>query len=382
MANLSLKNLVKRYEKTTTIHGVDLTIQSGELIVLVGPSGCGKSTVLRMIAGLEEVSSGDIYIDDENVTHTSASKRGIAMVFQSYALYPHMTVKENLAFGLKNMKCSKEYISEQINHAADILQLSEHLDRTPNQLSGGQRQRIAIGRAIVRNPKIFLFDEPLSNLDAELRVQMRHELTKLHRKLGNTMVYVTHDQVEAMTMADRIVVLNEGKIAQVGSPLELYNHPNNIFTASFIGSPKINLLPVQVINNHNKKLTLSLFDNNAITLINSISQLKTNDSLTIGIRPEHLTTEITNDSIPLEFTLDEVESLGDSTYLYAKLFKKFDFRIKLQGQYNFKENNNLTLHLSPKNILFFDSSGEAIHDIREQNILTKNDVELNVVVQE
>ncbi|MGL1958855.1 MAG: sn-glycerol-3-phosphate ABC transporter ATP-binding protein UgpC [Colwellia sp.] len=367
MANLILKKLVKRYDKTTTVHGIDLDIQSGELIVLVGPSGCGKSTVLRMIAGLEEVSSGDIYIEDENVIHTSASKRGIAMVFQSYALYPHMTVKENLAFGLKNMKCSKEYINEQINHAADILQLSEYLDRTPSQLSGGQRQRIAIGRAIVRNPKIFLFDEPLSNLDAELRVQMRHELTKLHRKLGNTMVYVTHDQVEAMTMADRIVVLNEGKIAQVGSPLELYNHPNNIFTASFIGSPKINLVPAEITRNLSGNLTISLLGKQ--TLMLETKHLAINNKVTIGIRPEHVTTEINNENITLEFTLDEIESLGDSTYLYAKLFGKHDFRIKLEGQHKCKPGESLKLAVNPINILLFDAQGEAIHLSKKQKEL-------------
>jgi multiple sugar transport system ATP-binding protein len=373
MANLTLNNLVKRYDDTTTIHGIDLTIKTGELIVLVGPSGCGKSTILRMIAGLEDVSSGDIYIEDENVTHTSASKRGIAMVFQSYALYPHMTVRENLAFGLKNMKCSKEYINSQISHAADILQLSEYLERTPNQLSGGQRQRIAIGRAIVRNPKIFLFDEPLSNLDAELRVQMRHELSKLHRKLGNTMIYVTHDQVEAMTMADRIVVLNKGKIAQVGSPLELYNHPNNIFTASFIGSPKINLLPAKVIENSARKLIISFFNNKTITLNINASRLTCGSKITLGIRPEHLTTKIQKGDIVLTFCLDEIESLGDSTYLYAKLFNKYDFRIKLQGQHKLKQNNKLTLGIAPENILLFDESGEAISLSDQQNLLTTKD---------
>lgn len=361
MANLTLQNVAKSYDNTTTIPGVDLEIQSGELIVLVGPSGCGKSTLLRMVAGLEDVSSGNIYIDNETVTHTSASKRGIAMVFQSYALYPHMSVRENLAFGLKNMKCTKEYINDQIEYASEILQLTDYLERLPSSLSGGQRQRVAIGRAIVRNPKIFLFDEPLSNLDTELRVQMRHELTNLHRKLDSTMIYVTHDQVEAMTMADRIVVLNEGEITQVGSPLELYNHPNNIFTASFLGTPKINLLPATIVENKQGKIVISAESGKEFIFYTHNTQLTSGTEITLGLRPEHITTDLENGNIELELLLNEIESLGDSTYLYATLYDKYDFRVKLQGQHTFKQGQLLSLGVNPNNILFFNDKEEAIH---------------------
>ena len=247
MANLKLIDIKKSYGKTQVIHGVNLEVLDGEFCVLVGPSGCGKSTLLRMIAGLEAISEGSILIDENKVNDISAAKRGLAMVFQSYALYPHMSVRQNLAFGLENLKLDKTEIDKRIQEAARLLRMEEYLKRRPGQLSGGQMQRVAIGRAIVREPSIYLFDEPLSNLDAELRVATRVELKALHKRLGNTMVYVTHDQVEAMTMADRIVVLNEGIIEQVGAPLELYNKPANIFVAGFIGSPKMNFLDVREI---------------------------------------------------------------------------------------------------------------------------------------
>ncbi len=361
MTSLTIKNLVKTYDQIETIHNLNLNILSGEFIVLVGPSGCGKSTILRMIAGLEEVTSGEIYIEDNNVTKIAASKRGIAMVFQSYALYPHMTVRENFGFGLKNMKCSKQYIEQQIQHAADILQLGDYLERLPSQLSGGQRQRVAIGRAIVRDPKIFLFDEPLSNLDAELRVRMRHELIKLHKKLDNTMIYVTHDQIEAMTMADRIVLLNEGNIVQIGSPLELYNHPENIFAANFIGSPKINLLKGKIIENQKNKLFINLFDNKKICLEVNLPTLNMDDEIILGLRPEHISTTVNNRDMALDLIVNEVESLGDATYIYAKLFDKFDFRVKLQGQHKFNSSDRLTLGIALPKILLFDAKGEAIH---------------------
>ncbi len=242
MANLKLIDIKKSYGKTQVIHGVNLEVLDGEFCVLVGPSGCGKSTLLRMIAGLEAISDGSILIDENKVNNISAAKRGLAMVFQSYALYPHMSVRQNLAFGLENLKLDKTEIEKRIQEAARLLRMEEYLKRRPGQLSGGQMQRVAIGRAIVREPSIYLFDEPLSNLDAELRVATRVELKALHKRLGNTMVYVTHDQVEAMTMADKIVVLNEGIIEQVGAPLELYNKPANTFDAGFIGSPKMNFI--------------------------------------------------------------------------------------------------------------------------------------------
>ena len=242
MANLKLIDIKKSYGKTEVIHGLELEVLDGEFCVLVGPSGCGKSTLLRMIAGLEAITEGSIFINDERVNDVSAAKRGLAMVFQSYALYPHMTVRQNLAFGLENLKLDKEDIDQRITKAATQLRMEEYLKRRPGQLSGGQRQRVAIGRAIVREPSIYLFDEPLSNLDAELRVATRVELKALHARLGNTMVYVTHDQVEAMTMADKIVVMHDGIIEQTGTPLDLYNKPANLFVAGFIGSPKMNFL--------------------------------------------------------------------------------------------------------------------------------------------
>lgn len=368
MADLSVNKLIKEYNQVETIHSIDLEIKSGEFIVLVGPSGCGKSTLLRMVAGLEDVTSGDIFIGDDNVTKMAAAKRGIAMVFQSYALYPHMSVRENLSFGLKNLNKAKDYIEEKIQYAVDTLQLSEYLDRLPSQLSGGQRQRIAIGRAIVRDPKIFLFDEPLSNLDTELRVQMRHELIKLHKKLGNTMIYVTHDQVEAMTMADRIVVLDGGNIAQVGAPLELYNNPKNVFTASFIGSPKINLLDVTVLSNRPNKLTVELENSQTMDIKVDIPSLQPTDKLRLGLRPEHMHSNCREGDSQLSFTLGAVESLGDSTLIYASLAnrndgKAIEFRIKLQGQHSFASEQMSSFSISPGDILFFDQQG--------QNILTK-----------
>ncbi|MGB1311462.1 MAG: ABC transporter ATP-binding protein, partial [Leucothrix sp.] len=249
MADVTLSKLVKAFGKVEIIHGVDLAIDSGEFTVFVGPSGCGKSTLLRLIAGLEEVTEGTVAIGGREVTHVEPAERGIAMVFQSYALYPHMTVEENLGFGLKMNGVDKATIKAKTKHASEILQLDKLMSRKPKELSGGQRQRVAIGRAIVRNPDVFLFDEPLSNLDAELRVEMRLEIGKLHQQLGNTMIYVTHDQVEAMTMADKIVVLRDGYVEQHGSPLTLYTHPDNLFVAGFIGSPRMNFIPVTLESN-------------------------------------------------------------------------------------------------------------------------------------
>lgn len=360
MANLIVKDLVKTYHEDKIIHDINFDIQSGEFIVLVGPSGCGKSTILRMIAGLEDVTSGQIFIDDVDVTNTAPSKRGVAMVFQSYALYPHMTVRENLSFGLKNMKLDKAYIDQHITHVADILQLSEYLDRLPSHLSGGQRQRVAIGRTIVRDPKIFLFDEPLSNLDTELRVQMRHELSKLHKKLKSTMVYVTHDQIEAMTLADRIVVLDQGKISQMGTPLELYNHPKNIFTASFIGSPKINLLEGKVVNSQHGKTRVNLGGGINIDLNRHTPQVKAGDAITLGLRPEHIDVHIKTNDVVLEVQPHAIENLGDSTYVYAKLLNHSDIRVKLQGQHTFNNQDVFTLGINPNDILVFNQKGDAI----------------------
>jgi ABC-type sugar transport system ATPase subunit len=282
------------------------------------------------------------------------------MVFQSYALYPHMTVRENLSFGLKNMKCDKVRIDSQVNHAADILHLTDYLDRHPSQLSGGQRQRVAIGRAIVRDPKVFLFDEPLSNLDAELRVEMRHELIKLHKDFRHTMIYVTHDQVEAMTLADRIVVVNEGRIEQVGSPLEIYNHPRNTFTASFIGTPKINLLNGRVIESQDNKLSIMLVDDKNICLGVNVPELRIGDDVILGFRPEHVSRDMFEGSLALDLSLKQVESLGDSTYIYAKLFDVVDCRVRLQGQHDLAATNRMAAYIAPQNILLFDSRGDAL----------------------
>ena len=242
MANVTLEGVTKNFGATEVIRGVDLTIEDGEFVVFVGPSGCGKSTLLRLIAGLEDLTGGDVLIGDRNVSGAAPADRGIAMVFQSYALYPHMTVRQNMGFGLKLAKTDKAEIDRRVNAAAQVLNITDLLDRKPKQLSGGQRQRVAIGRAIVREPQVFLFDEPLSNLDAALRVRMRYEFARLHGELKTTMIYVTHDQVEAMTLADRIVVLSAGRIEQVGAPMDLYEHPDNLFVAGFIGSPRMNFL--------------------------------------------------------------------------------------------------------------------------------------------
>ena len=308
MSAVKIINATKKYGDIQVIHGIDLDIKDGEFCVFVGPSGCGKSTLLRMISGLEEVTSGEIHIGEENVTKMQPADRGIAMVFQSYALYPHMTVRENMAFGLKMTKVPAAEINEKVNEAASILHLEPYLDRKPKTLSGGQRQRVAIGRAIVRGPEVFLFDEPLSNLDAELRVEMRVEITRLHRELGTTIIYVTHDQVEAMTLADKIVVLKEGRIQQVGAPLSLYDDPQNIFVAGFIGSPTINLLKGSITDG---KLSIPSLETLKLDVSDTITSSMS--ELIIGLRPQHLKLAKSGD-LEVEFT----EALGDISYIYLK----------------------------------------------------------------
>jgi ABC-type sugar transport system ATPase subunit len=359
MSGLTLKNLVKTYDDFEAIHSINLEIESGEFVVLVGPSGCGKSTVLRMIAGLEQETSGEVYIAENNVTKTPAAKRGIAMVFQSYALYPHMTVRKNLGFGLENIKSDKAYIEDQVSRVADILHLTEYLDRLPSLLSGGQRQRVAIGRAIVRNPKIFLFDEPLSNLDADLRVEMRHEIRKLHKRLGSTMIYVTHDQTEAMTLADRIVVLNAGKIAQAGTPLALYNEPANTFVASFIGSPSVNLIEGEVAEFRQNGIRVALEDGHHIDIGGVNPALSVGKKITLGMRPEHLSPLLQAGDSRLGLAVDAVECLGDATYIYGK-FGDSNIRVKLQGQHSFDDGHLLEVGISSDKIMLFDASGDAL----------------------
>ena len=302
MSKIVIKNLEKSFGDNKVINNFNIKIEDGEFIVLVGPSGCGKSTLLRMISGLENIDEGEIFLDQKLINNLLPSKREIAMVFQSYALYPHMNVFENMSFGLKMEKIPKSEINQKVNNAAAILQIEDLLERKPKQLSGGQKQRVAIGRAITRNPKVFLFDEPLSNLDAALRSEMRVEISKLHKKMNSNIIYVTHDQVEAMTLADKIVVLNKGNIEQYGTPSEIYSDPNNIFVAEFIGSPKMNIIKInkeQIINSS----TLSLF-NNEITFEN----FKFEDEIYLGIRPEDITLG-TNHEIQVEVKIDLIENL-------------------------------------------------------------------------
>ncbi|MGN6685357.1 MAG: ABC transporter ATP-binding protein [Devosia sp.] len=310
MARVELQHVSKSFGSTEVVHDVSLAIEEGEFAVFVGPSGCGKSTLLRMIAGLEETSEGDVLIGDRNVTDAEPADRGVAMVFQSYALYPHMTVADNISFGLRMTHRPKPEIAEKVARAAKILRLDEYLERKPAQLSGGQRQRVAIGRAIVRDPQVFLFDEPLSNLDAELRVQMRVELSKLHKMLGNTMIYVTHDQTEAMTMADRIVVLRAGRIEQIGTPIELYQNPDNAFVAGFIGSPRMNFL--RATAQPGGRLAVGGIEIES----RAQSPLEPGRMLQLGIRPEHLNEA---GGVALEAIVDFVEMLGSTSYVHATL---------------------------------------------------------------
>ena len=314
MADIELKTINKYYGKTHVIKDFSLKIKEQSFTTLVGPSGCGKSTLLRMIAGLEEINSGSILINNKSVNDLPPRDRGIAMVFQSYALYPHMTVFENMAFGLKIEKKSKDEINSRVKEAAKILQIEELLGRKPKQLSGGQRQRVAIGRAITRKPKVFLFDEPLSNLDAALRVQMRVELAKLHEQLDATMIYVTHDQTEAMTLSDEIVVLDEGKISQLGKPLELYNKPNNLFVAGFIGSPKMNFIPAKFISKNKNDIEIEFFNSKFIfNYENDINFKK--EELIVGIRPENIHVCFDNNH-HWRSKAFVVEKLGSSTFIY------------------------------------------------------------------
>ena len=338
MANLKLHDIKKSYGKTEVIHGLDLEVLDGEFCVLVGPSGCGKSTLLRMIAGLEAITEGSILINDERVNDVSAAKRGLAMVFQSYALYPHMTVRQNLAFGLENLKLDKDDIEQRINKAANQLRMEDYLKRRPGQLSGGQRQRVAIGRAIVREPSIYLFDEPLSNLDAELRVATRVELKALHARLGNTMIYVTHDQVEAMTMADKIVVMHDGIIEQTGSPLDLYNKPANLFVAGFIGSPKMNFLDCS-------------------SLPEEIKKLSPKGATTFGIRPEHLRIQ---DENTLSLQVKTVEQLGSDSYLYGETIDKQEISIKLNSQTTIKGGESVKVGFNQSDTHWFNEKGASL----------------------
>lgn len=356
MTEIKLKQIRKTYGDTEVIHGIDLTVDSGEFCVFVGPSGCGKSTLLRIIAGLDDVTTGDIEIDGESVKNVSASDRGLAMVFQSYALYPHMSVYKNMAFGLENTKLPKPEIEARVRAAAEMLQIDDYLHRRPKALSGGQRQRVAIGRAIVRNPKAFLFDEPLSNLDAELRVTMRKELSALHASIGDTMIYVTHDQVEAMTLADKIVVLQKGLIEQVGAPLDLYNNPNNVFVAGFIGSPRMNLLDATAKETPNGWV---LEAQNLLVSIPPVGGLINGAKCTLGIRPEHVRISEAGQgdtTVNVSFT----EQLGGETYLYCDVEGLPQITVHQPGQLPVKKDQSLSLSFERENMHLFDAQWQVI----------------------
>ena len=357
MATVELDNLVKDYGDVRAIQGVSLKIEDGEFCVFVGPSGCGKSTLLRMIAGLEEITGGELRIDGERVNEQRASERGLAKVFQTYALYPHMTVRQNLAFGLENIRTPKPEIEKRVAEAARMLQIEPYLDRRPKQLSGGQRQRVAIGRAVVREPRVFLFDEPLSNLDAELRVVMRGEISGLHHRLGNTMIYVTHDQVEAMTMADKIVVLRAGIIEQVGTPLELYNRPANQFVAGFIGSPRMNFIEVTVENAGADKVAVKDAAGRRYEAAVSGDGLKPGDAAVLGIRPDHL--DIVRDGgVPV--TVQAIEQLGGESYLYCETESGAKLTAHISGQTAVKRGDTAHAVLRPEfTHLFRKDDGRA-----------------------
>ncbi|MBJ7447911.1 MAG: sn-glycerol-3-phosphate ABC transporter ATP-binding protein UgpC [Brevundimonas sp.] len=356
MADVRLAGVKKRFGATEVLKGIDLEIADGEFVVFVGPSGCGKSTLLRTIAGLEEADAGQIAISGRTVNDLSPSDRGIAMVFQSYALYPHMSVYENMAFGLKLAKADKAEIDRRVRGAAETLNITEYLDRKPKALSGGQRQRVAIGRAIVREPQVFLFDEPLSNLDASLRVRMRYEFAALHQRLKTTMIYVTHDQVEAMTLADRIVVLNGGVIEQVGRPMDLYENPRNLFVAEFIGSPKMNLLPGELVTATAGGATVRLACGETLSVAVDASAAKAGDKVTVGIRPEHIGGATEGDTLPA--TLTFVETLGHATYAYLT-YGETALTALLPGEARPTAGEVMTMKVPASQAHLFDADGSA-----------------------
>lgn len=349
MAEVILKNIKKAYDKKNVIDGVDLEIKDKEFLVLVGPSGCGKSTILRMIAGLEDITDGEILIGDKKVNNVAPKDRDIAFVFQSYALYPHMTVRENIAFGLKMRKVSPEEIEKKVLAAAESLDLTEYLDRRPKQLSGGQRQRVALGRAIVREPKVFLMDEPLSNLDAKLRVQMRSEIKKLHEKLQTTFIYVTHDQTEALTMGDRIVVLDGGVIQQVDPPENIYQNPKNTFVAGFVGSPQMNFLNATMVNDTMvvEDIPIQLTDEQKAAIGNK-------RKLIVGIRPENMISQ--DGDIKLAVSVDMVEMLGSEKIVYFYIGRT---RCSIKLSHDFATDDNLILKINRNNLFLFDAETGA-----------------------
>ncbi len=362
MSYLTITELQKHYDSYHALRGINLSITEGEFVVFVGPSGCGKSTLLRTIAGLESSSEGSINLDNRDITELASSKRDLAMVFQSYALYPHMTVADNLSFALRLAKVPDNEIAEKVRSVSASLQLDPLLDRKPKELSGGQRQRVAIGRAIVRQPKVFLFDEPLSNLDAALRVQMRLELARLHKKLGTTMIYVTHDQVEAMTLADRVVILNAGQIEQVGTPLELYRQPNSRFVAEFIGTPKMNLLEVFDITRQDSQLSLDIgvghinFPNNRING-------PVPSSVKLGIRPEHM--HLVEEGGDFSGKIELVEHLGSEAYTHIQLESQQTIIVKAPARSNIQDGQLVQIKIDLDEVILFNDSDRVISKLAE-----------------
>ncbi|QDQ29048.1 sn-glycerol-3-phosphate ABC transporter ATP-binding protein UgpC [Chitinimonas arctica] len=358
MSEVVMRGIRKSFGEIETLHGIDLDIRDGEFVVFVGPSGCGKSTLLRTIAGLEDISAGDLMIKGKRCNDVPPSQRGVAMVFQSYALYPHMTVAENMAFGLKLAGVGKAEIKQAVDRAAKILQIEPLLERKPKALSGGQRQRVAIGRAIVRKPEVFLFDEPLSNLDAALRVQMRIEITKLHRELNTTMIYVTHDQVEAMTLADRIVVLNAGNVEQVGSPLALYHHPRNLFVAGFIGSPKMNFIEGRLLSATDQLATVQLADGSQVGAAVDARDGQVGARVTLGIRPEHGC--FGGEGNTISGQLIAVEHLGEATVLYLQVAGAAEHLVvRADADHAAKAGETITVQLPANRCYLFNEAGAA-----------------------
>lgn len=363
MADLQLTAVKKRFGSTQTIHGVDLQVQPGEFVVFVGPSGCGKSTLLRMIAGLESVSEGQVHIGGRDVTGLAPSQRRVAMVFQSYALYPHMTAEQNLSFGMRMRGVPKQEILQKVARASEVLQLQPYLKRKPGALSGGQCQRVAIGRALVQDPDVFLFDEPLSNLDAELRVKMRTEIADLHRRLGATMIYVTHDQTEAMTLADRIVVLRDGRIEQVGAPMALYANPANQFVAGFIGSPKMNFLSATLNRRTEDRVVLQLGDTEVEAPIGG-GLSSAEDVITLGLRPEHLALD---DQGPLKAEVRGVEQLGSVSFIYCTLAGQ-DVCVQTQALSLPRIGDIVGLKFSSEDVYLFDGNGITVSPLKSGKV--------------
>ncbi|WP_159588622.1 ABC transporter ATP-binding protein [Chelativorans xinjiangense] len=356
MSHLELKNVSKSFGPVGVLHHVDIEVKDREFVVFVGPSGCGKSTLLRIIAGLEKATSGDVVLDGEVVNHLAAADRGLAMVFQSYALYPHMSVRQNLSFGLENTKTPRDKIEARVTEIARMLRIEELLERKPRQLSGGQRQRVAIGRAMVRRPGVFLLDEPLSNLDAELRVTMRAELAALHKRLDATMIYVTHDQTEAMTLADRIVVLRDGRVEQIGTPLELYNRPANRFVAGFIGAPHMNFLEGRFAGGEAGAARIELDGGHMLSL--HIPARPKGEPITIGVRPHHIETQGGQARIPATVTL--VEALGPETIIHAEAEGQPRIVAALAGQRGITSGDTVSLALDERFLHAFDADGRRV----------------------